>query len=165
MEERGTGIRRMRGAMLDHGLEVPHVETDEDRFVLTLPGPADDLGRIETPALAAESLPKSVLEELNQRQIAILKRLAAGEELTSAQMQRDFSVTRETVARDMGALLELKLARKTGKARATRYIYAPSESSGIVNPEGDNRQVFVKPRTANRQVRPARPETGSGREP
>jgi len=132
MEERGTGIRRMRRAMLDHGLELPHVEVDEDRFVLTLPGPGDDLGRIKAPAATSEDLPKSVREELNQRQIAILKRLAAGEELTSALMQRDFSVTRETVARDMATLIELKLARKTGRARATRYIYAPSESSGIV---------------------------------
>jgi len=132
MEERGTGIRRMRRAMLDHGLELPHVNTDEDRFVLTLPGPGDDLGRIKAPASAAESLPKSVLEELSKRQRAILVRLAAGEELTSAGMQSDFSVSRETVARDMAALIELKLAQKVGKARATRYVYAPSESSGIV---------------------------------
>jgi hypothetical protein len=32
----------------------------------------------------------------------------------------------------MAALIELKLAQKVGKARATRYVYAPSESSGIV---------------------------------
>ena len=132
MEERGTGIRRMRRAMLDHGLELPRVALDEDRFVLTLQGPGDDLGRIKAPASAAEDLPRSLLEELNQRQVTILKRLAAGEELTSAQMQRDFSVTRDTVARDMATLIELKLAQKTGKARATRYIYARSESSGIV---------------------------------
>jgi ATP-dependent DNA helicase RecG len=132
MEERGTGIRRMRRAMLDYGLELPRVALDEDRFVITLPGPGDDLSRIKAPASAGEDLPKSVLEELNQRQVTILKRLAAGEELTSAQMQRDFSVTRDTVARDMATLIELKLAQKTGKARATRYIYAQSESSGIV---------------------------------
>ncbi len=118
--------------MLDHGLELPHVNTDEDRFILTLPEPGDDLGRIKAPAFAAASLPKSVLEELNKRQRAILERLAAGEELTSAGMQSDFSVTRETVAQDMAALIELKLAQKIGKARATRYIYALSESSGIV---------------------------------
>jgi ATP-dependent DNA helicase RecG len=132
MEERGTGIRRMRRAMLDHGLELPRVALDDDRFVLTLPGPGDDLGRIKAPASVTEDLPNSVLEELNQRQVTILKRLAAGEELTSAQMQRDFSVTRDTVARDMATLIELKLVQKTGKARATRYIYAQSESSGIV---------------------------------
>ena len=132
MEERGTGIRRMRAAMLDYGLELPHVTLDEDRFVLTLPGPGNDLGRIKAPSSASESLPKSALEELNKRQLAILERLAAGEELTSARMQSDFSVTRETVARDMAALIELKLAQKIGKARATRYIYAPSKSSGIV---------------------------------
>lgn len=132
MEERGTGIRRMRRAMLDHGLEVPHVALDDDRFVLTLPGAGDDLSRVKAPASAMGDLPESVMDDLNKRQITILKRLAAGEELTSAQMQRDFAVTRETVARDMAALTELKLARKIGKARATRYIYAPSELSEIV---------------------------------
>lgn len=104
----------------------------KDRFVLTLPGPGHDLSRIKAPTADAQTLPQSVLAELNPRQIAILKRLAAGEELTSAQMQSDFSITRETVARDMATLVELNLAQKTGKARATRYLYAPSESSGIV---------------------------------
>jgi len=118
--------------MLDHGLELPRVETDADRFVLTLLGPGDNLARIKVPAAPAEALPKSVLAELNKRQIAILKRLAAGEELTSAHMQRDFSITRETVAQDMATLIDLKLARKTGQARATRYIYPAPESSGIV---------------------------------
>jgi len=32
----------------------------------------------------------------------------------------------------MAALIELKLAQKIGKARATRYIYALFGSSGIV---------------------------------
>ena len=132
MEERGTGIRRMRNAMLDHGLELPRVTLDEDRFVLTLPGPGDDLSRIKSPASTTDDLPRSVMEQLNQRQVAILQRLAAGEELTSAQMQRNFSITRDTVARDMATLIELNLVRKTGKARATRYIYVSSQSSGIV---------------------------------
>ena len=132
MEERGTGIRRMRRAMLDHGLELPHVTLDQDRFVLTLPGAGHDLSRIKAPVSAAEELPKSVMDELNQRQLTILQKLAAGEELTSARMQRDFSVTRDTIARDMGTLIELRLARKTGKGRATRYRYATPKSSEIV---------------------------------
>lgn len=132
MEERGTGIRRMRRAMLDHGLELPHVTLDQDRFVLTLPGPGDDLSRIKAPASTSEEVPKSVVEELNKRQLTILEKLAAGEELTSARMQRDFSVTRDTIARDMAALMDLKLARRTGQGRATRYVYAASKSSEIV---------------------------------
>ena len=128
MEERGTGIRRMRKAMLDHGLEPPHVEFDEDRFVITLPGAGDDLGRIKAPASEQKELSDSIQSELNQRQVTILERLAAGDELSSAQMQKEFSITRDTVARDMALLIELQLARKIGKARATRYLYRNPKS-------------------------------------
>lgn len=46
-------------------------------------------------------------------------------------MPYDFSVTRDTVDRDMAILIELKLTQKAGKARATHDVYAQSESSGI----------------------------------
>jgi hypothetical protein len=36
---------------------LKRIELPEDRFVLTLPGPGDDLGCIKAPASAAESLP------------------------------------------------------------------------------------------------------------
>jgi predicted HTH transcriptional regulator len=123
MEERGTGIRRMRRAMLDYGLEAPHVEVEDDRFVLTLYGPGDNLDRIHAPETESDALPESVKDEFNERQIKIAKRLAAGEELSSSQLQKDFSVTRETIARDMSLLIERGLARKAGKARATRYVH------------------------------------------
>jgi predicted HTH transcriptional regulator len=123
MEERGTGIRRMRNAMLDHGLDAPQVALDDDSFVLTLPGPADDLSRIRTPEATDLSLPPSVTDELNKRQIRIAQRLVSGENLSSAELQKDFQVTRDTIARDMSLLIELKLAQKTGQARATRYIH------------------------------------------
>ena len=132
MEERGTGIRRMRAAMLDHGLEPPHVELEQDRFVLTLPGPGDDLSRLKTPASAGDAALDSLHDTLNPRQLQILTRLAGGEELTSAVLQKDFAITRDTVVRDMAALLELGRAAKIGKARATRYVYATPKSSEIV---------------------------------
>lgn len=122
MEERGTGIRRMRRAMLDHGLEVPHVALDEDRFVLTLPGPGDDLSRIKAPASAAESLPKSVLEELNKRQRAILEFAISTGSVTNRQVQEQFNVVRDTAHRDLSILCDVNLLQQEGKGRATRYV-------------------------------------------
>ena len=122
MEERGTGIRRMRSAMLDHGLELPHVDTDEDRFVLTLPGPGDDLSRIKAPVSAAESLPKSVLEELNKRQRAILELAISTGSATNRQVQEEFGVVQDTALRDLTILCELKLLQKQGKGRSTHYV-------------------------------------------
>lgn len=128
MEERGTGIRRMRRAMLDHGLEVPHVALDEDRFVLTLPGPGEDLGRIKAPASAAESLPKSVLEELNERQKAILELAISSGSVTNRQVQEQFKVVRDTAHRDLATLCELDLLQQEGKGRATHYTPKNRES-------------------------------------
>ncbi|MDA3889608.1 MAG: DUF4062 domain-containing protein [Allgaiera sp.] len=128
MEERGTGIRRMRRAMLDHGLELPHVETDEDRFVLTLPGPGDDLSRIKAPAFAAEGLPKSVVEELNKRQSAILELAVFTGSITNRQVQEKFKVVRDTAHRDLVILCKLELLQREGKGRATHYTPKNRES-------------------------------------
>lgn len=128
MEERGTGIRRMRRALLDHGLEVPHVALDEDRFVLTLPGPGEDLGRIKAPASAAESLPKSVLVELNERQKAILELAISSGSVTNRQVQEQFKVVRDTAHRDLTTLCELDLLQQEGKGRATHYTPKNRES-------------------------------------
>jgi predicted HTH transcriptional regulator len=128
MEERGTGIRRMRAAMLDHGLELPHVATDEDRFVLTLPGPDDDLSRIKAPASAAADLPKSVIEELNKRQRAILELAVSTGSVTNRQVQEKFRVVRDTAHRDLVILCELGLLQQQGKGRATLYTPKCRES-------------------------------------
>jgi predicted HTH transcriptional regulator len=122
MEERGTGIRRMRRAMLDHGLELPRVALDEDRFVLTLPGPDDDLSRIKAPASLAEDLPRSVLEELNQRQLAVLELAVSTGSVTNRQIQDRFKVVKDTALRDLTILCELNLLKKEGQGRSTRYV-------------------------------------------
>lgn len=123
MEERGTGIRRMRRAMLDHGLELPRVVLDEDRFVLTLPGPGDDLSRIKAPASSAEALPKSVLEELNQRQLAVLELAISTGSVTNRQIQDQFKVVKDTALRDLTILCELNLLKKEGQGRSTHYVH------------------------------------------
>jgi len=122
MEERGTGIRRMRRAMLDHGLELPHVALDQDRFVLTLPGPGHDLSRIKAPAANAQSLPKSVLAELSQRQRSILEFAISTGSVTNRQVQDNFGVVQDTALRDLTLLHQLKFLHKEGKGRSTRYV-------------------------------------------
>ena len=122
MEERGTGIRRMRKAMLDHGLDAPLVALDDDSFVLTLPGPADDLSRIRTPQSQSTELPKSVTEELNKRQQSILELAIQSGSITNRQIQEQFKVVRDTAYRDISILCELGLLHKEGQGRSTTYI-------------------------------------------
>jgi len=45
IEERGSGFRRMRDQMLDHGLDQPVLGTDTGYFQITFPGPGDNIER------------------------------------------------------------------------------------------------------------------------
>ena len=49
IEERGSGFRRMREEMLNHGLDQPLLATEMGYFQVTLPGPGDNLDRLRTP--------------------------------------------------------------------------------------------------------------------
>ncbi|MFC2108253.1 ATP-binding protein [Candidatus Bipolaricaulota bacterium] len=130
IEERGSGFRRMRDAMLDHGLERPKLGTNTGYFQVTLGGPGDDLDRLRVPAaVAGQLISPSIEAELTDRQREMVKMLANGEELTSKRCQEVFSVSRPSLAKDFGRLIALGIAEKQGQGRATRYILA---AGGIV---------------------------------
>ena len=125
IEERGSGIRRMRDAMLDHGLNRPKLEMDTGYFQVTLSGPDNDLDRLRVPASAVtQMVPPSIEELLNDRQRRIVALMAEGEEVTSWQCIELFGITRDTAARDFSQLVDLGLAEKRGAGRSTRYALA-----------------------------------------
>ena len=53
IEERGSGFRRMRDQMLNHGLDKPLIGTDTGYFQVTFPGPGENLDRIRVPETQA----------------------------------------------------------------------------------------------------------------
>jgi predicted HTH transcriptional regulator len=120
IEERGSGFRRMREQMLDHGLGLPLLGTEMGYFQVTFPGPGDNIERLRvaekrllvTPAIEAQ---------LNERQRKMMQWLVEGKELTSRQCEAEFGVTRPITAGDLGRLVELGLAEKLGAGRSTRY--------------------------------------------
>ena len=122
MEERGTGIRRMRGSMLDHGLDAPTFAFDGNDFVLTLPGAGENLGRIRAPEpKVSQSVERG---HLTARQKAILDLVALQGSITNGQVQERFDVVRDTAFRDLTALTEEGLLRLEGRGRSTRYVLA-----------------------------------------
>lgn len=127
MEERGTGIRRMRKAMLDYGLDMPHIAVDDDYFILTLPGPGEKLDRIKAPYSIEHEIPKSLVETLNKRQLQILKTVIDKGSITNRDVQEALKVVRDTAHRDLSILCEIGLLTKKGKGRATHYIPAVPE--------------------------------------
>jgi len=50
IEERGSGFRRMRDQMIDHGLDQPRLATDTGYFQVIFSGPGNDLKRLRAPS-------------------------------------------------------------------------------------------------------------------
>lgn len=121
MEERGTGIQRMRDAMLDHGLEKPDISIIDDEVVVTLYGPGEDLNRIRVLAEAGVGLKPSIEARLNDRQKAALEEAVLKGAVTSGWVCESQQVTRETAVQDLAGLVELGLLVRVGKGRGTRY--------------------------------------------
>lgn len=121
MEERGTGIQRMRDAMLDHGLDKPVISLLDGEVVVTLPGPGENLDRIRVPSNAAIGLQPSIDAKLNDRQKRALQEAIINGSVTSGWICDSQHVSRETSVQDLTGLVELKLLIRVGKGRGTRY--------------------------------------------
>ena len=125
IEERGSGFRRMRDQMLNHGLDHPLLGTDTGYFQVTFPGPGENIDRIRAPAAAPGMVVTPAVEaKLNERQKKMLALLVAGEKLTSRRCEHEFGITRDTATRDFGWLMELGLAVRQGRGRSTSYVLA-----------------------------------------
>lgn len=140
IEERGSGFRRMREQMLDHGLEPPLLGTDTGYFQVTFPGPGDDIDRLRVPETLLLVTP-AVEAQLNERQRRMMQWLAEGRQLTSRQCQAEFGITRPITVADFGKLVELGLAERLGAGRSTRYrLRDLGESSGNRQAHAPNRK-------------------------
>jgi ATP-dependent DNA helicase RecG len=126
IEERGSGFRRMRERMLDHGLDQPIIATDTGYFQVIFPGPGEDIERITVPEKGLLVTP-TIEARLNERQKAMVSILVRGEQLTSRRCEMEFGVTRDTANRDFTLLAELGVAKQEGKGRATHYILVQKE--------------------------------------
>jgi ATP-dependent DNA helicase RecG len=124
IEERGSGFRRMRDQMLDHGLDQPLLGTDMGYFQVTFPGPGENIERLRVPEKHLVVTP-AVEAQLNERQKDMVSRLVGGEELTSRKCQELYGLSPQAVYEDFQKLVGLGIARKIGSGRATRYGHNP----------------------------------------
>ncbi len=121
IEERGSGFRRMREQMLNHGLDQPLLGTDTGYFQVAFPGPGDDIDRIRVPETRLLVTP-AVEAQLTDRQKKILKQVVNEGYVTNAWCRKTFGRAYYAVYRDIERLQELGLIQREGKGRATRYI-------------------------------------------
>jgi predicted HTH transcriptional regulator len=124
MDQRGSGIGRMKSAMLNHGLEEPQYDLVEGYFRVTLKGPGDDLKRLRVPEGTAKGVPPAVEEQLTKRQRLILKQVVAEGLVTTGWVTDHLSVAKATAVHDLNRLCELELLAKEGKGRGVRYVPA-----------------------------------------
>lgn len=131
MEQRGSGFARMREAMLNHGLDAPTLAQEDGFFVVTLPGPAGNYGRLKVPAGAPLAVPIAVQDRLTKRQQQMMKALVRGEVLTSKRVQQRFRISAPVAHEDFKRLIAEGLIERVGAGRATRYwLKVREESSG-----------------------------------
>ena len=123
IEERGSGFGRMRDEMLNHGLDRPVLGTQDGYFEVTFYGPGDDLERLKVPVVSIGSLLKpSVESQLNDRQKEIVLHVIESGAVTSGWCRDAQGVTYDTANRDLKSLMELKVLRRLGEGRSTKYV-------------------------------------------
>ncbi|MBW2030654.1 MAG: DUF4062 domain-containing protein [Deltaproteobacteria bacterium] len=121
IEERGSGFRRMRDQMLDHGLDHPLLGTDMGYFQVTFPGPGEDIERLRVPEDRLLVTP-AVEAKLNERQKEILAYVLSEGSVTNRWCRARFNVVYNTAYRDLQGLVDLGLIEPVGSGRSARYV-------------------------------------------
>jgi predicted HTH transcriptional regulator len=128
IEERGSGFRRMRDQMLDHGLDQPLLSSDTGYFQVTFPGPGDNIERLRVPEKRLLVTP-AVEARLNDRQKQIVQHVLEAGSVTRRWCVAKFRIANDTAGRDLKALKDLGLLMIEGKARALRYVLRTTPES------------------------------------
>jgi predicted HTH transcriptional regulator len=121
IEERGSGFRRMRDQMLNHGLDQPLLGTDTGYFQLTFPGPGDNIDRLRVPETRL-AVTQAVEAQLNKRERRIVEHVVEHGSVTTGWCMAQFHVVRDTAHRDLLHLVELNLLARKGAGRAATYV-------------------------------------------
>ena len=135
IEERGSGFRRMRNEMLDHGLDQPSIGTDTGCFQVTFPGPGENVERIRVPESRLLVVP-TVEAQLNERQRRIMEHVVVSGCVTTRWCIDTLNIARDTAHRDLVSLVELGILTRHGAGRSAAY--APRDRAVVVSESSDN---------------------------
>ena len=123
IEERGSGFRRMREQMLNHGLDLPTLGTNTGYFQVTFSGPGDNMDRLRTTIDASSILITPSIEAmLNKRQKRILRHVLKTDFVTSGWCVKNLDVVYDTANRDLRGLVKRQVLVRQGSGRSTRYV-------------------------------------------
>lgn len=137
VERFGSGIRRMRSAMLEAGLPEPLFEADENYFRVTLRNKSETAastpapfktGNIQLSSASEDLKEREILEKLplarlKPRQIEAIRFLIKEGKLNNANYRNITGVAVDTTLQDLNQLVELGVLIKVGTAgRSVHYI-------------------------------------------
>ncbi|MEW6664853.1 MAG: helix-turn-helix domain-containing protein [Thermodesulfobacteriota bacterium] len=128
IEERGSGFRRMRDQMLDHGLDPPLLATEMGYFQVTFQGPGEDIERLRVPEKQLLITP-SVEAQLNDRQRKALAEVLESGFVASGWLVKTSGVTYDTANRDLKGLANKGILVRKGRGRAAKYVLVEGDHS------------------------------------
>lgn len=128
IEERGSGFRRMRDQMLNHGLDQPLLGTDTGYFQVTFPGPGENIDRLRVPETRLQVTP-AMEAKLNARQRKIMARALEAGSVTTGWCMETLGVVRDTAHRDLVGLVKLGMLVREGAGRSAKYIPKGADSA------------------------------------
>lgn len=111
-EERGFGIKSLKNRAEQLGLPLPRYDWIDPYIVLTL---------YRTPESAIRALSKDVIDKLNADEKSAWQFVVRKEVVTSGELIEQLRVDERKAQRILKKLEEVKLLRRMGKGRATRY--------------------------------------------
>jgi ATP-dependent DNA helicase RecG len=111
-EERGLGIKSLKNRAEQLGLPLPSYDWTDPYIVLTL---------YRTPESAIRTLPQDVVEKLNVDEKSAWQFVVRKEVVTSGELIEQLRVDERKAQRILKKLVEVRLLRRVGKGRATRY--------------------------------------------
>jgi len=123
IEERGSGFRRMRDQMIDHGLEDFLLGEDTGYFQVTFKGPGNNISRLRIPETAKKkTVAPSIEEKLNKREKRIVTQVLKEGFATSGWCRKRFNIAYDTAQRDLSELVEFGILEQVGRGRSTKYV-------------------------------------------
>jgi predicted HTH transcriptional regulator len=122
MESFGTGVKKMKRLMLEHGLNEPEFSEEGNFFVVKFYGPEDKILDLVSD-IPDERMTDLKELGLNNRQIKALKKMVNQKRYyTNSKYQKEFAVSRQTASRDLKDLVEKGQVYTQGKGKAIKYL-------------------------------------------
>ena len=119
IEEKGSGLARMRDAMISHGLRSPVFNFADGYFVVTLPG--------QEQVRSSTRLAPALLAKLGQQEQKIVDLVMIRGRLAAGECAKELDVDVATARRHLRKLVDSGVLESRGSGPRLAYYLAGSE--------------------------------------